>query len=151
MLSDRKAHLDNLEAELKRAERAADVAIYRLESGTGKKQRQAMRDEIDRKFAAGEKLVLVATSALIGEGYDLPRLDTLFLAMPLSFKGRLIQYAGRLHRQHTDKREVRVYDYLDEGNPLTAAMFRRRSAAYRQMGYRMVMDDDGPAEQLNFL
>jgi superfamily II DNA or RNA helicase len=149
VLSDRKAHLDNLETELKGEKSAADVAIYRFESGIGKKQRQAMRDEIDRKFAAGEKLVLLATSALIGEGYDLPRLDTLFLAMPLSFKGRLIQYAGRLHRQHADKREIRVYDYLDEGSPLTAAMFRRRSAAYRQMGYRMIMGDDSLAAQLN--
>jgi superfamily II DNA or RNA helicase len=78
VLSGRKAHLDHLEAELKGREGAADVAIYRLESGAGKKQRQAMRDEIDRKFAAGAKLVLLATSALIGEGYDLPRLDTLF-------------------------------------------------------------------------
>jgi superfamily II DNA or RNA helicase len=60
--------------------------------------------------------------------------------MPLSFKGRLIQYAGRLHRPHADKQEVRVYDYLDEGNALTMAMFRRRSSAYRQMGYRMVME-----------
>lgn len=148
VLSDRKAHLDKLEAELRRQEPAADMAIYRLESGFGKKRWQAMREEIDRKFAADDKLVLLATSALIGEGYDLPRLDTLFLAMPLSFKGRLTQYAGRLHRQHTDKREVRVYDYLDEGSPLTAAMFRRRSAAYRQMGYRMIMDDDSPDEQL---
>jgi superfamily II DNA or RNA helicase len=59
---------------------------------------------------------------------------------PLSFKGRLIQYAGRLHRAHAEKLEIRVYDYLDEGSPLTMAMFRRRSSAYRQMGYRVVMD-----------
>ncbi len=148
VLSDRKAHLDNLEAELRRQGNVPDMAVYRLESGIGKKRRQAIRDEIDRRLAESGKLVLLATTALIGEGYDLPRLDTLFLAMPLSFKGRLIQYAGRLHRQHADKREVRVYDYLDSGNPLTAAMFRRRNAAYRQMGYRMVMDDDEPTEQL---
>jgi superfamily II DNA or RNA helicase len=70
--------------------------------------------------------------------------------MPLSFKGRLIQYAGRLHRSHADKREIRVYDYLDEGNPLTMAMFRRRSSAYQQMGYRMVMDGDTAGVSLDF-
>ncbi len=150
VLSDRKAHLDNLETELKQQGNVPDLAIYRLESGVGKKQRQVLRDQIESRFAEGGQLVLLATSALIGEGYDLPRLDTLFLAMPLSFKGRLIQYAGRLHRQHAEKLEVQVYDYLDEGNPLTAAMFRRRSAAYRQMGYRMIMDDDEPTEQLTF-
>lgn len=150
VLSDRKAHLDNIEAELKTRAGGADIVINRLESGMGKKRRQTIRDEIERKFATGEKLVLLATASLIGEGYDLPTLDTLFLAMPLSFQGRLIQYAGRLHRQHAGKREIRVYDYLDEDNALTAAMFRRRSAAYRQMGYRMVMDEEAPGVQLSF-
>ena len=105
---------------------------------------------LDRRFLEGGRFVLLATASLIGEGYDIPRLDTLFLAMPLSFKGRLIQYAGRLHRSHAEKREIRVYDYLDEGNPLTVAMFRRRSGAYRQMGYRMVMDEDDAATSLDF-
>jgi superfamily II DNA or RNA helicase len=94
--------------------------------------------------------VLFATASLIGEGYDLPRLDTLFLAMPLSFKGRLVQYAGRLHRSHAEKREIRVYDYLDVGNPLTLAMFRRGSGAYRQMGYNIIMDSDDSTASLNF-
>lgn len=151
VLSDRKAHLAKLQAELALQNGNSDtVAIYRLESGIGKKQRQAIRDEIDRRFQEGGKFVLLATASLIGEGYDLPRLDTLFLAMPLSFKGRLIQYAGRLHRSHADKQEIRVYDYLDEGNPLTMAMFRRRSSAYRQMGYRMVMDGDPTWASLDF-
>jgi len=70
--------------------------------------------------------------------------------MPLSFKGRLIQCAGHLHRSHAVKREIRVYDYLDKGNPLTMAMFRRRSSAYRQMGYRMVMDSDTAGASLDF-
>jgi superfamily II DNA or RNA helicase len=151
VLSDRKAHLDKLETELAMRGGLSDpAAIYRLESGIGKKQRQAMRDQIDRHFQTGGKFVLLATASLIGEGYDLPRLDTLFLAMPLSFKGRLVQYAGRLHRPHADKREIRVYDYLDEGNPLTMAMFRRRRSAYLQMGYRMVMDQDTVGASLDF-
>jgi superfamily II DNA or RNA helicase len=147
VLSDRKVHLDRLEAELKAS--SIPALVFRLESGMGKKQRQAVKEEIERQFDAGGKVVLLATAALIGEGYDLPRLDTLFLTMPLSFKGRLIQYAGRLHREHEDKREVRVYDYVDQGNPLTHAMFRRRSAAYRQMGYRIVSEEDSSASQLD--
>ncbi|MGH7995467.1 MAG: TOTE conflict system archaeo-eukaryotic primase domain-containing protein [Opitutaceae bacterium] len=150
VLSDRRAHLDKLEAELAAQNGSPDTAVYRLESGIGKKQREAIRTEIDRRFETGEKFVLLATASLIGEGYDLPRLDTLFLAMPLSFKGRLVQYAGRLHRPHAEKREVRVYDYLDEGNPLTIAMFRRRSSAYRQMGYSVILDKEAAPNQIDF-
>jgi superfamily II DNA or RNA helicase len=150
VLSDRKAHLDKLEVELVMQDGCSDATVLRLQSGVGKKQREAIRSEIDRRFEKGDKFVLLATASLIGEGYDLPRLDTLFLAMPLSFKGRVIQYAGRLHRPHAEKREVRVYDYLDEGNPLTMAMFRRRSSAYRQMGYRMVMDQAVLTAELDF-
>jgi superfamily II DNA or RNA helicase len=151
VLSDRKTHLEKFEAELMAQIGLSDTAIYRLESGIGKKQRQAIREDIDRRFEGGKQFVLLATASLIGEGFDLPRLDTLFLAMPLSFKGRLVQYdAGRLHRSHADKREIRVYDYVDEGNPLTMAMFRRRSGAYRQMGYRVAMDQDDIATPLNF-
>ena len=150
VLSDRRAHLDKLEAELTAQNGNSNTAFYRLDSDIGKKQREAIRIEIDRRFETGEKFVLLATASLIGEGYDLPRLDTLFLAMPLSFKGRLVQYAGRLHRPHAEKREVRVYDYLDEGNPLTIAMFRRRSSAYRQMGYSVVMDTAAAPNQMDF-
>lgn len=93
--------------------------------------------------------MLLATASLIGEGYDLPRLDTLILAMPLSFKGRLVQYAGRLHRPHADKGEVRVYDYLDD-HPITLAMFRRRHSAYQQLGYRMELEAAVSDGRFNF-
>ncbi|MFY9923549.1 MAG: hypothetical protein WAK51_03625 [Opitutaceae bacterium] len=116
----------------------------------GKRQLQALREAIDSKIASGERFVLLSTAAFIGEGYDLPRLDTLFLAMPLSFKGRLIQYAGRLHREHSEKDEIHVYDYVDQGSALTAAMFRRRSAAYRQMGYVIVSQEERSTNQLDF-
>jgi len=138
VLSDRKSHLAALEEALKAEIGLPDIAIYRLESGIGKKLRVKMREEIDHRFETGGKFVLLSTASLVGEGYDLPRLDTLILAMPLSFKGRLVQYAGRLHRPHDDKREIRIYDYVDD-NPVTTAMFRRRSGAYREMGYRMEM------------
>ena len=92
----------------------------------------------------------VGSTALVGEGFDLPQLDTLILAMPLSFKGRLIQYAGRLHRSHDGKAPVRIYDYLDDNSPLTRAMFQRRSAGYRQMGYKIEMDG-GNSKSPSFL
>ena len=69
--------------------------------------------------------------------------------MPLSFKGRLIQCAGRLHREHSEKDEIHVYDYVDQGNPLMAAMFRRRSAAYQQMGYLVTSQEKNSTNQLD--
>lgn len=141
VLSDRKAHLDKLQEEFARLCGAEDVAVFRLESGSGIKERRSVRAEIDERSAKGQRYVLFSTASLIGEGFDLPSLDMLFLAMPLSFKGRLIQYAGRLHRTHADKREITIYDYLDDNHPVTQAMFRRRAAAYRQMGYRFEVDE----------
>ena len=86
---------------------------------------------------------MFATASLVGEGLDIPRLDTLFLTMPLSFKGRLVQYAGRLHRSHEAKTTVLIHDYFD-ANPLTQAMFRRRSAAYGKMGYAIEDPENEP-------
>ena len=142
VLSDRKAHLETIEAALARLRGADEVTMFRFASGDGVKRRREIRAEIEALATEGRKYVIFATASLIGEGFDLPRLDTLFLAMPLSFKGRLIQYAGRLHRAHADKQEIRVYDYLDENHPITLAMFRRRAAAYRQMGYRFAVDEN---------
>jgi superfamily II DNA or RNA helicase len=141
VLSDRKAHLDKLQEEFARLCGAEDVAVFRLESGSGIIERRIVRAEIDERSAKGLRYVLFSTASLIGEGFDLPSLDMLFLAMPLSFKGRLIQYAGRLHRTHADKREITIYDYLDDNHPVTQAMFRRRAAAYRQMGYTFEVDE----------
>jgi len=81
-----------------------------------------------------ERLVL-ATGRYIGEGFDDARLDTLFLALPVSWKGTLIQYAGRLHRLHPDKTEVHIYDYVDRNVPMLARMFDKRLRGYRAMGY----------------
>jgi hypothetical protein len=71
----------------------------------------------------------------IGEGFDDARLDTLFLALPVSWKGTLVQYAGRLHRTHPDKREVRIFDYVDREVPMLMRMFDKRLRGYRAMGY----------------
>jgi len=93
---------------------------------------------------------LFATSSLLGEGFDLPALDTLFLAMPISFKGRMIQYAGRLHRSAPGKSRVTIYDYLDEELALTASRYRKRMPAYRQLGYTIRRDEEDIAREEPF-
>lgn len=83
---------------------------------------------------AEERLVL-ATGRYLGEGFDDARLDTLILAMPISWKGTLAQYTGRLHRLHSRKTEVRIFDYVDREVPMLLRMFEKRLRAYRALGY----------------
>ena len=91
--------------------------------------------------------VILATGSYIGEGFDDARLDTLFLAMPISWKGTLQQYVGRLHRLH-NKRFVQVYDYVDHGVPMLAKMYERRLKGYSAIGYAIeaeTLPPDSPA------
>src|SRR5690606_26714186 len=99
---------------------------------------------------------LLATGRLVGEGFDHPPLDTLVLAMPVSWKGTLQQYAGRLHRAHASKTDVRIIDFVDTGHPALLRMWDKRQRGYRAMGYRLGMDSssdegvlpfDGPVDQ----
>jgi superfamily II DNA or RNA helicase len=78
---------------------------------------------------------------LIGEGFDKPILDTLFLALPISWKGTLAQYAGRLNRNYPGKTEVRIYDYIDDENRQLQSMFKKRQAGYKALGYSLVSQD----------
>lgn len=135
VLADRKAYLERMEQAF--SARAAGVACFRLDGQTSKKARREVLRHLDEHYAAGTPFVIFATASLIGEGFDLPRLDTLVLSMPLSFKGRLIQYAGRLHRRHDAKGEPLIFDYLDDNQAITRAMFRRRLAGYKELGYRI--------------
>lgn len=80
---------------------------------------------------------ILATSSSMGEGFDDNRLDTLFLTMPVSWKGRIIQYVGRLHREHEDKEKVIVYDYLDNMKVLEK-MYNRRLKGYKIAGYEII-------------
>lgn len=80
-------------------------------------------------------MVIVATGKYIGEGFDYPRLDTLFLAMPISWKGNVAQYAGRLHRESAGKQDVKIYDYVDIHVPLCDKMYRKRLKGYASIGY----------------
>jgi superfamily II DNA or RNA helicase len=89
-------------------------------------------------ISEGEERVLVATGRYLGEGFDDARLDTLFLTLPISWRGTLAQYAGRLHRLHAAKREVLIYGYVDAQEPMLAKMAARRKAGYRSLGYRTV-------------
>jgi len=133
LLSDRKEHLNALESLLR--ERLPDDAVFRMDGSTPRKQREEALNHLRLKAAQCLPFVLLATASLLGEGFDMPELDTLFLAMPISFKGRLIQYAGRLHRISEKKKSVQIYDYAEPDHPLTAQMYRKRSVAYREMGY----------------
>ena len=81
--------------------------------------------------------VLLSTGKLVGEGFDHPPLDTLVLAMPVSWKGSLQQYAGRLHREHANKTDVRIIDFVDTGHPALMRMWDKRQRGYREMGYRV--------------
>ncbi len=135
VLSDRKEHLGILEKLLIKLNPQVAGRIHRLDGAMGKKSRAAVFEAIEQNVSTGQGFVLLATSSLLGEGFDLPQLDTLFLTLPISFKGRLVQYAGRLDRSWPGKSEVRIYDYVEPEHPLTASMFRKRIAAYRGMGY----------------
>ena len=86
--------------------------------------------------------MLLATGRYLGEGFDDARLDTLFLTMPISWRGLLSQYAGRLHRLHPGKRDVVIYDYVDLDEPMLANMAAKRRAGYQNLGYTEV-----PAEE----
>lgn len=86
--------------------------------------------------------VVVATGKYVGEGFDLPRLDTLFLAMPIAWKGSLAQYAGRIHRESDGKTQVMIHDYVDCSLPMLQRMFNKREKSYRAMGYTILFTDD---------
>lgn len=137
VLADRKVYLDRLQQEF--TSRATDVMCLRLDGQMGKKARSEVLRQVGEHYNEGKTFVLFATASLIGEGFDLPRLDTLMLSMPLSFKGRLVQYAGRLHRRHETKGDALIFDYLDESHAITQAMFRRRLAGYKELGYVVEM------------
>jgi superfamily II DNA or RNA helicase len=97
------------------------------------------RDRIKQLESLGhdEERLIIATGKYIGEGFDHARLDALFLTMPLSWKGTLEQYVGRLHRLHDDKTKVKVYDYVDHKEPMFQSMFEKRLKGYRALGYQM--------------
>jgi superfamily II DNA or RNA helicase len=130
ILTERREHLEML------SQRLNDLAGLRfvLHGGMGEKQR---RETLRKLFEIpdGQPRVLLATGKYLGEGFDDARLDTLFLTMPISWRGILQQYAGRLHRAHQAKKEVVIYDYVDMQIPMAVRMFERRKKGYAAIGY----------------
>jgi superfamily II DNA or RNA helicase len=111
--------------------------VFVMKGGMGKKQRDAVASEISA-VPEDQRRVIVATGRYIGEGFDDALLDTLFLAMPISWRGTLQQYVGRLHRLHKDKHVVRVYDYVDASVPVLNRMYEKRLKAHKAVGYTVV-------------
>jgi superfamily II DNA or RNA helicase len=130
LLAERTAHVEYFEKRLNQF--AKNVIVLR--GGMGKKQRDALREKI-AAIPDSEERVFIATGKLIGEGFDDARLDTLFLVHPISWKGTLQQYAGRLHRIHQSKQSIQIYDYIDLQVPLLMAMYKKRVKGYQAMDY----------------
>jgi superfamily II DNA or RNA helicase len=132
VLTGRTEHLSHFEAKLS----GVVSNVFVLKGGMGRKQRKAISEAL-AKVPDTEQRVILATGSYIGEGFDDARLDTLFLAMPISWKGTLQQYVGRLHRLHDNKRVVEVYDYVDSNVLMLARMYERRLRGYADMGHRI--------------
>ncbi len=132
LLTERRDHLELL------AERLRGFAknLIVLRGGMGKKQQRAATEQL-ASIPDDEERLILATGRFIGEGFDDARLDTLFLAMPVAWRGTLVQYAGRLHRRHESKREVQIVDYVDRSVPMLSRMFDKRMRGYRAMGYSL--------------
>ncbi len=140
LLTERRDHLEYLAAKLRPAARH----LVALHGGMTAKERKAALATLS-EIPASEERVVIATGRFIGEGFDDPRLDTLVLAMPVAWRGTLVQYAGRLHRQCAGKTEVRVYDYADTSVPVLRRMLEKRLRGYRALGYERAGDEPAPA------
>lgn len=130
VLTERKEHLEILRQGLQDSVRHIIVLHGGMKSPL-RKEMLAMLSELPDT----EERLILATGQYIGEGFDDPRLDTLFLAMPFSFKGKMIQYTGRLHRQYEGKSEIRIYDYVDRNIDILSKMYERRLKTYKLLEY----------------
>lgn len=135
VLTERTKHLDAIQIAL------ADLtpAPFVLHGRMSRKQRATLITALDA-LPPDAPRVLLSTGKLVGEGFDHPPLDTLVLAMPISWKGTLQQYAGRLHREHANKVDVRIIDFVDSGHPALLRMWTKRRSGYKAMGYRIGPD-----------
>jgi superfamily II DNA or RNA helicase len=138
VLTERTAHVEYLADKLR--EKIPDALS--LVGSMGAKETGAVLNRI-AATPADRQLTLIATGRYLGEGFDEPRLDTLFLTMPISWKGTVQQYAGRLHRLFENKKEVQIYDYVDIHVKMLEKMYQRRLNGYAAIGYKMKA---GPVE-----
>ena len=134
ILTNRTSHVTLLAEELR-------TTIPNVITLTGSATTKDKRDALLRlqAISPSEPLVIVATGKYVGEGFDYPRLDTLFLALPISWKGLVAQYAGRLHRENEGKKDVRIYDYIDIHEPVCDSMYRKRLKGYASIGYKTII------------
>jgi superfamily II DNA or RNA helicase len=130
VLTERTEHLTAIAAQLT----GQVEKLYTLHGRMSKKLRSVLMDALN-ELPPDTPRVLLSTGKLVGEGFDHPPLDTLVLAMPISWKGTLQQYAGRLHREHASKTDVRIDDFVDAGQPALLRMWDKRQSGYRAMGY----------------
>lgn len=137
VLTERTDHLDDIASALV----SMKLSPFVLHGRLSKKKRTMLISELNA-LPPDMPRILLATGKLAGEGFDHPPLDTLVLAMPVSWKGTLQQYAGRLHREHSGKTDVRIIDFVDTGYPALLRMWDKRQRGYKAMGYRVVTEND---------
>jgi superfamily II DNA or RNA helicase len=137
LLTERTEHLEYFADRLQGFSR--NILVFR--GGMGKKQRQDLRLQM-ASISDDEERLIIATGRYIGEGFDDARLDTLFLAFPISWRGTLQQYAGRIHRLHTNKKFVEVFDYVDINVPVLMRMYEKRMKGYSALGYQVKEYDE---------
>ncbi|ELP2910512.1 DEAD/DEAH box helicase family protein [Escherichia coli O128] len=138
VLTERTDHLDDIASVMN----SLKLSPFVLHSRLSKKKRTMLISGLNA-LPPDSPRILLSTGRLIGEGFDHPPLDTLILAMPVSWKGTLQQYAGRLHREHTGKSDVRIIDFVDTAYPVLLRMWDKRQRGYKAMGYRIVDDGEG--------
>ncbi|MDY0315996.1 MAG: DEAD/DEAH box helicase family protein [Bacteroidales bacterium] len=136
VLTERTSHINDLVKLME----GMDFEVIVLSGNLKTKERNKSHKKIEA-LEDGDRFVIIATGKLIGEGFDEARLDTLFMAMPIAWKGTIAQYAGRLHRNYKGKNEVLIYDYVDVHIPVLERMYHKRLTAYRSLGYS-IKDSD---------
>ncbi len=135
ILTERKEHVLSLAQALQLYCKNI-ITLYGTPSA---KERRESLEQL-QTISDNEQVVIVATGKYIGEGFDYPRLDTLFLALPIAWKGKVAQYAGRLHRDYDGKTEVQIYDYIDINVPVLERMYQKRLKGYSAIGYKVKTD-----------
>jgi len=135
VLTERTEHLDCLRELFE----AAKASVVCLRGAMGKRRLAEALSKLAGGRSEGRPAVVLATGRFVGEGFDDSRLDTLFVTMPVSWRGTVAQYAGRLHRLHEGKRVVRIYDYADLDEPMLERMFDKRCAGYEAVGYSILL------------
>ena len=136
VLTERREHAETINALL--LDKEVDSVV--LKGAMRASERKAVEEQLPTSQ------VVVATGKYVGEGFDLPRLDTLFLAMPIAWKGSLAQYAGRIHRESDGKDRVTIYDYVDCSLPMLQRMFNKREKSYKAMGYQISLNGEAPEQ-----